>query len=134
MIALSQNSTNTNDAKFGVSISKNRVFTLLLTMLIATMGVAFAATNNGLGLGGLTNVLGTIVGTLTGDGGKIITACAIAWGLFQITQQNWIQVIGSFLGALVLNNIEELVNGAFSATVNPELAAVATNIVTTVAS
>jgi len=94
---------------------KNAVRAALVTTAVAAPALAVAGTG---GLAGFDGTFDTIVATAEGTGGKIITACAIAWGIFQIVKQNWIQVIGALLGALILSELGNIVNGLFSATVS----------------
>jgi len=86
---------------------------VIMTFLLGT-GAAFAT-------GGTTAdfspVFTEVMALLEGDIGRIITACAVGWGFIQILQQNWIQVIGSFLGALLLINLEDILDSLFTAAI-----------------
>jgi hypothetical protein len=94
-------------------IKANKTFTVFLTFLLGT-GTALAT-------GGTTAdfspVFTEVMALLEGDIGRIITACAVGWGFIQILQQNWVQVIGSFLGALLLINLEDILDSLFTAAI-----------------
>lgn len=95
-----------------VRISKRTAITAGLAAFV--IGNAVAGTG---GLGDFDDTYTDIVDSLEGTIGRIITALAIGWGFFQIVKQNWLQVLGAFLGALILSNLDAIVSSVFTATI-----------------
>lgn len=87
---------------------------LLSSGLLMLLGMGTAMAGAATGIGDFSGMWQDIIGTLSGDVGKILIALAAAWGIAQVVQQNWLQVIGAFLAALILVNLETLIDGIFT--------------------
>ncbi|MFT5715842.1 MAG: hypothetical protein ACI9T7_000015 [Oleiphilaceae bacterium] len=94
-------------------INAHKTFTVFLAFFLGT-GTALAT---GGATADFSPVFTEIMALLEGDVGRIITACAVGWGFIKILQQDWVQVIGSFLGALLLINLEDILDSLFTAAI-----------------
>lgn len=94
-------------------VAKYRSGFALLALTLLWTGSAVAGTG---GIAGFDDFYVTIVESAQGTIGKIVTACAVIWGFINVIRQNWIQVIGAFLAALLLSQLDTIVTGIFTAT------------------